>query len=176
MKKFLYIFYIGILLVVASCSPSSPSGYSRYGVFPETDEVTVGETALDSVYFRYPYRMEIGNGLAVLLDLHNDSHYLYAFTYPDWQPVAPFGKRGEDRKSYYRQTEYDCVRRTRSGCWMQIGCKSRAGQSMWRTGKSHVSKPFLWTNGCYVHLISVRLPTVFWLTIIQVNTVSMKSG
>ena len=89
------IFYIGILLVVASCSPSSPSGYSRYGVFPETDEVTVGETALDSVYFRYPYRVEIGNGLAVLLDLHNDSHYLYAFTYPDWQPVAPFGKRGE---------------------------------------------------------------------------------
>ena len=59
------IFYIGILLVVASCSPSSPSGYSRYGVFPETDEVTVGETALDSVYFRYPYRVEIGNGLAV---------------------------------------------------------------------------------------------------------------
>ena len=89
------IFYIGILLVVASCSPSSPSGYSRYGVFPETDEVTVGETALDSVYFRYPYRVEIGNGLAVLLDLHNDSHNLYAFTYPDWQPVAPFGKRGE---------------------------------------------------------------------------------
>lgn len=137
------IFYIGILLVVASCSPSSPSGYSRYGVFPETDEVTVGETALDSVYFRYPYRVEIGNGLAVLLDLHNDSHYLYAFTYPDWQPVAPFGKRGKGRKSCYPQIGCGCVRRIRSGCWMPIGCKSRAGQSMWRTGKSHVPKPFL---------------------------------
>ena len=96
MKNFLYIFYVGILLVVvASCSPSNPSGYSRYGAFPETSEVTVIENALDSVYFRYPYRVEIGNGLAVLLDLHNDSHYLYAFTYPDWQPVASFGKRGE---------------------------------------------------------------------------------
>ena len=59
MKKLLYIFYIGILLVVASCSPSNPSGYPRYGAFSGTDEVTVVETALDSVYFRYPYRVEI---------------------------------------------------------------------------------------------------------------------
>lgn len=29
------------------------------------------------------------------MDLHNDSHYFYAFTYPEWKPIAPFGKRGE---------------------------------------------------------------------------------
>ena len=95
MKKLLYLFYIGILLAVAACSSPNSSSYLRYGDFEKTDEVTVHETALDSVYFRYPYRIEIGNGLAVLMDLHNDSHYLYAFTYPDWQPIAPFGKRGE---------------------------------------------------------------------------------
>lgn len=170
------IFYIGILLVVASCSPSSPSGYSRYGVFPETDEVTVGETALDSVYFRYPYRVEIGNGWPFCWICTTIVIICMLLPILTGNLLRLSGNVGKDRKSYYRQTEYDCVRRTRSGCWMPIGCKSRAGQSMWRTGKSHVSKPFLWTNGCYVHLISVRLPTVFWLTIIQVNTVSMKSG
>ena len=53
------------------------------------------EMDYDSLFFRYPYRIEIKDSLAVLLDLHNDTHYGYAFTYPDWKPIAPFGKRGE---------------------------------------------------------------------------------
>lgn len=53
------------------------------------------EIASDSAFFRYPYRIEIKDGVAVLLDLHNDSHYLYAFSYPDWKLIAPFGRRGE---------------------------------------------------------------------------------
>lgn len=28
------------------------------------------------------------------MDLHNDSHYFYSFTYPEWTPIASFGKRG----------------------------------------------------------------------------------
>lgn len=93
MKNLLYIVLIGITFV--SCSGFPGSHYPRYTVFPHEETVTTQEVSIDSVYFRYPYRIEIGNGLAVLMDLHNDSHYLYAFTYPDWQPIAPFGKRGE---------------------------------------------------------------------------------
>lgn len=95
MKNILYILYIGVLFAVASCSHTPSSGYPRYADFPEMEEAAVSETVLDSVYFRYPYRVETEGGLAVLLDLHNDSHYLYAFSYPEWQPIAPFGKRGE---------------------------------------------------------------------------------
>ena len=58
---------------------------------------------LEPVYFRYPYRIEIRDSLAVILDLHNDSHYLYAFTYPDWQPIAPFGRRGEGPEELLRE-------------------------------------------------------------------------
>lgn len=95
MKSSLYILLIGFWIIVTACSSSSTSGYPRYADFPEMVEVTVDETVLDSACFRYPYRVEIGSGLAVLMDLHNDSHYLYAFTYPDWWPIAPFGKRGD---------------------------------------------------------------------------------
>lgn len=94
MKNVLYLF-IGFWVAVTACTPPAPAGYPRYADFPEEKEVVVAETALDSAYFRYPYRVEIGDGLVILMDLHNDSHYLYAFTYPEWQPVAPFGKRGE---------------------------------------------------------------------------------
>ena len=33
--------------------------------------------------------------LAVILDLHPDSCFFHAFTYPEWRYVASFGKRGE---------------------------------------------------------------------------------
>lgn len=94
MKSVLSILFIEVLFITTSCSDSSFS-YSHYTRFSENKEAIVEETVLDSIYFRYPYRMEIKDGVAVLLDLHNDSYYLYAFTYPDWQFVAPFGKRGE---------------------------------------------------------------------------------
>lgn len=46
-------------------------------------------------FFRYPYRVAVKDSIAIIMDLHNDSHYFYAFTYPEWKPIAPFGKRGE---------------------------------------------------------------------------------
>ena len=117
MKYPLYIYYsIGIAFSLTACSPSGSQ--KTEGLQDEVKEI-MGTTAvtdtettvvqdidlepvyfrqdidLEPVYFRYPYRIEIRDSLAVILDLHNDSHYLYAFTYPDWQPIAPFGRRGE---------------------------------------------------------------------------------
>ena len=77
-----------------SCSDSSHT-YRQYAL-PETKTIQADqEMVFDTIFFRYPYRIEIKDSLAVLLDLHNDTHYGYAFTYPDWRPIAPFGKRGE---------------------------------------------------------------------------------
>ncbi len=95
MKFPIYISCIGLFFTMVSCTDRPSGHYSRYTTFPETEEVLTQENSLDSVYLRYPYRVEIQGGLAVLLDLHNDSHYLHAFTYPDWKYVAPFGKRGD---------------------------------------------------------------------------------
>lgn len=103
MKHFPYILSIsiGISLFIASCSSSdsssseNPNEAKEMGTEPDTETTVVQDIDLEPVYFRYPYRIEIRDSLAVILDLHNDSHYLYAFTYPDWQPIAPFGRRGE---------------------------------------------------------------------------------
>ena len=103
MKHTLYILSIsiGISLFIASCSSSDSSSSENPNeakeMVTELDDGTtvVQDIDLEPVFFRYPYRIEIQDSLAVILDLHNDSHYLYAFTYPDWRPIAPFGRRGE---------------------------------------------------------------------------------
>ena len=50
---------------------------------------------IDTILFCYLYRVTVGEGVAVVLDLHNLDHYLHAFTYPDWKHITSFGKRGE---------------------------------------------------------------------------------
>ena len=104
MKHPLYIYYsIGIAFALTACSPSGSQRteglqdkeITGTTAVTDTETTIVQDIDLEPVYFRYPYRIEIRDSLAVILDLHNDSHYLYAFTYPDWQPIAPFGRRGE---------------------------------------------------------------------------------
>ena len=94
MKNILYILLIGISTLI-SCSGSPDSLYPRYTTFPDEKTVATQETSIDSVFFRYPYRVTVRDSVAIIMDLHNDSHYFYAFTYPGWKPIAPFGKRGE---------------------------------------------------------------------------------
>lgn len=97
MKNWKFSFFLFWMAIgFAACQDSSKHIYPRYEQFPETyNKSCVQEIGNDSVFFRYPYRIDIKDSLVILLDLHNDSHFLYAFTFPDWQPITPFGKRGE---------------------------------------------------------------------------------
>lgn len=94
MRIFLYILLIGISTLI-SCSGSPDPLYPRYTTFPDEKIVATQEISIDSAFFRYPYRVAVKDSIAIIMDLHNDSHYFYAFTYPEWKPIAPFGKRGE---------------------------------------------------------------------------------
>lgn len=94
MKYFLYILLI-ITSALLTCCDSPVSRYPRYTTFPNEKTIIAQEVSLDSVFFRYPYRVTVRDSVVIIMDLHNDSHYFYAFSYPDWQPIAPFGKRGE---------------------------------------------------------------------------------
>lgn len=94
MKNLLYILLIGISTLI-SCSGSPEPLYPRYAAFPDERTVTTQEISIDSVFFRFPYRVTVKDSIAIIMDLHNDSHYFYSFTYPDWKPIAAFGKRGE---------------------------------------------------------------------------------
>ena len=95
-NSLLLLAYVVMALLFTGCNSSSREVYPRYADFPETSTPSKAETiACDSVYLRYPYWVEIKDSLAVLLDLHPDSCFLHAFTYPEWKYVTSFGRRGE---------------------------------------------------------------------------------
>jgi hypothetical protein len=68
--------------------------YPHYRDFPKEITLIADVVSLDTVLFRYPFRVVVTDSVAVVLDLHNTDHYLHAFTYPQWQHIVSFGKRG----------------------------------------------------------------------------------
>lgn len=92
---FILIYFIATLFF-GGCNSVSREVYPRYADFPEVITLSQAKSiSCDSVYLRYPYRVEINGSLAVILDLHPDSCFLHAFTYPEWRYVTSFGVRGE---------------------------------------------------------------------------------
>lgn len=53
------------------------------------------EVPIDTILFRYAYRIRVQGEKAVVFDLHNADYYFHAFTYPGFQYISSFGKRGE---------------------------------------------------------------------------------
>ncbi|MDR0743219.1 MAG: TolB-like 6-bladed beta-propeller domain-containing protein [Tannerella sp.] len=66
-----------------------------YDFFPEEIALHGEEIPLDTVLFRYPFRIAVREGIAVVMDLHNADYYLHAFTCPGGKHIASFGQRGE---------------------------------------------------------------------------------
>ena len=97
MKKILiYIYSMFLIIVLSCCNFNSNRKYQCYTDFPyRVNSTTQEEINLDSLFLRYPYRVEIEDSIAIILDLHPDNNYMYAFTYPGWQHIVSFGNRGE---------------------------------------------------------------------------------
>lgn len=82
--------------IFEGCGSDYKEIYPRYAECPKESNLTSTDTiSCDSVYLRYPYRIAIEDSLAVVLDLHPDTYFLHAFTYPDWRPIVSFGRRGK---------------------------------------------------------------------------------
>lgn len=96
MKHLLYIL-IGIISIngLTCCTGSPGAHYPRYSTFPEEKAIRAQIIPLDTILFRYPFRVTVRDSIAVVMDLHNMDHYLHAFTYPEWKHIVSFGKRGE---------------------------------------------------------------------------------
>lgn len=96
MRHLLYIL-IGIVFIsgLTNCTGSPGTHYPRYTTFPEEKAINARIIPLDTILFRYPFRIAVRDSIAVVMDLHNMDHYLHAFTYPEWKHVVSFGKRGE---------------------------------------------------------------------------------
>lgn len=93
MKNTINILLLFVLL--AACT-SVPAGKGiSYSDFPKTVKLEGQVIPLDTAVFRYPFRIRIEGGRAVVLDLHGADHFFQMFTYPDGNYLASYGKRGD---------------------------------------------------------------------------------
>ena len=95
MKK---LFGVGILLAVMAlyaCTKTSSEAEHSEITFSVVDELQGRVVPLDSVMFRYPYRLEAHGDRVVIEDLHGPDHFYHLFTYPDYRYLSSFGQRGE---------------------------------------------------------------------------------
>ena len=95
MKKLISI--SALLVVVALYAFTKSSSNSEYPeiTFPVTEELYGRVIPIDSVFFRYPYRLEVRGDRVVIEDLHGPDHFYHLFTYPDFRYLHSFGQRGE---------------------------------------------------------------------------------
>lgn len=85
-----------VLLIGSLISCSGPSRhFPRYEDFPDEKAISAQVIHLDTALFRYPHRVAVKDGIAIIMDLHNADYFFHAFSYPDWKYMTSFGKRGE---------------------------------------------------------------------------------
>jgi hypothetical protein len=89
------LFTLSTLFLFLSCNPFSQKKYARYSSFEMTESLYAEDIALDTILFRYPFRVSVYEDIAVILDLHNADHFLHAFSYPEWKHIVSFGRRGQ---------------------------------------------------------------------------------
>ena len=95
MKKL--ISFVALLVILALYAFSKVSSKSEYAeiVFPVETELRGKVLPIDTVLFRYPYRLEVRYDRVVIEDLHGQNHFYHLFTYPDFRYLSSFGQRGE---------------------------------------------------------------------------------
>ena len=84
------------LSVLTSCGAPVPSETTvSYGDFPETLELKGTPVSADTALIRYPFRIRVHAGRAVVMDLHGSDCFLHAFSLPGFHHQASFALRGE---------------------------------------------------------------------------------
>lgn len=95
MKKLISLAVLLVVMVAyAFTDTSSKTEYSEIS-FPVTMELQGRVIPIDSVFFRYPYRLEVRDDRVVIEDLHGPDHFYHLFTYPEFRYLHSFGQRGE---------------------------------------------------------------------------------
>ncbi len=83
--------------LLAGCSRESKQTYPVYGKFPEEISLTSRSFEIDTIMFRYPYRVRRSGEDIFMFDLHNVDYFYHLFRFedPDYRYTTSFGKRGE---------------------------------------------------------------------------------
>ena len=95
MKKLISILVLLVVVVLYALTKTSSKAEYPEITFPVTEELYGRVIPIDSVFFRYPYRLEVRGDRVVIEDLHGPDHFYHLFTYPDFRYLHSFGQRGE---------------------------------------------------------------------------------
>lgn len=101
-----YVYIVLLIGSLVSCSESSRH-FPRYEDFPDEKALNAQVIHLDTALFRYPFRIAVKDGIAIIMDLHNADCFFHAFSYPEWKYMTSFGKRGEGPEE---MSSADCFR------------------------------------------------------------------
>lgn len=85
---------IAIFIITASISCSS-NKYDRYESFPENSSLIAKNITTATTHLKYPFRIEIKDSIAIIMDLHNPEYYFHVFSYPRFSYILSFGRLGE---------------------------------------------------------------------------------
>lgn len=81
--------------LLAACTSAPGIKGVAYTDFPRSEKLQATTIPLDTVVFRYPFRIAMQGDRAAVLDLHGADHFVQVFTYPEFRHIAACGKRGE---------------------------------------------------------------------------------
>ena len=95
MKKLISISVFFVVVALYAFTKTSPTEEYSEISFPVTEELQGRVISIDSVFFRYPYRLEVRGDRVVIEDLHGPDHFYHLFTYPEFRYLHSFGQRGE---------------------------------------------------------------------------------
>lgn len=86
------------LLLLISCGTKQaeyPDNVFFYSQFPQEKELEGEIVELDSVFFRYPFRVRVEGDKVIVMDLHGIDYYAHLFQYPSFRYLSSFGRRGD---------------------------------------------------------------------------------
>ncbi|MBR5203718.1 MAG: hypothetical protein IKW32_00650 [Bacteroidaceae bacterium] len=95
MKKMITLSVLFVVVAIYAFTKGTPKAEYPEITFPVTEELQGRVIPIDSVFFRYPYRLEVRNDRVVIEDLHGPDHFYHLFTYPEFRYLSSFGQRGE---------------------------------------------------------------------------------
>ena len=95
MKKMVSLSVLLVVVTIYAFTKSSPKAEYTEITFPVTEKLQGRVIPIDSVFFRYPYRLEVHSDRIVIEDLHGPEYFYHLFTYPDFRYLHSFGQRGE---------------------------------------------------------------------------------
>lgn len=103
--KFLFLKLFIISMI--SCTEVYTVMYPHYDTFSIKKNLVAKILPLDTALFRYPFRIEIKDSFALIMDIHNIDNYFHMFNYPEMTHIVSFGHRGDSPEDMLSADSFD---------------------------------------------------------------------